>query len=214
MVSNKTSMERTQSLISDIRKSQIAEASIAVINESGYSNASLANIAKKAGISTALISYYFPAKKDLMDFLLEELIKRKITYIIEWVKEADTSTEKLFAYIRADLSYEIDHPAEGVSMTELIFNARDKNGLPYYQLESDDSDLLEEIIKIVQEEGGFSNTDAKALSMMIKGSIREYAKDRQKAEEIDQKTYGNELISVVSRLTGFQKGYTVEPLKK
>ena len=213
MVSNKTQQEKT-SLISDIRKGQIAEAVIAVINESGYSNASLANIAKKAGISTALISYYFPAKKDLMDFLLEELIKRKITYIIGWVKEADTPTEKLFAYIRAGLSYETDHPSEGVSMTELIFNARDKNGLPYYQLESDDSDLLEEIIKIVQEEGGFSNTDAKALSMMIKGSIREYTKDRQKEEEMDQKTYGNELISVVSQLTGFSKGYTVEPLKR
>ena len=214
MVSGKTSADKTNSLISDIRKEQIAEASISVINESGYSNASLANIAKKAGISTALISYYFPVKRDLTDFLLKELIKRKITYIIEWVKEAETPTEKLFAYIRADLSYSIDHPAEGISMTELIFNARDKNGMPYYQSESDDEDLLEEIIKIIREDGGFSNIDVKSLSIMIKGSVREYVKDRQKAEELDQKTYGNELISVISRLTGFSKGYTVEPLKK
>ena len=213
MVPNKKPSNKTKSVISDIRKGQIAEAAITVINESGYSNASLANIAKQAGISTALISYSFPAKKDLTDFLFEELLKRKITYIIEWVKEAESPTEKLFAYIRADLSYSSDHPPEGVSMAELMSNARNKDGTPYYQSESDDSNLLEEIIKIIQEDGGFPNINDEALSMIIKGAIKEHV-NQQNSNEIDQKTYGDELISVVSRLTGFSKKYTVEPLRK
>ena len=213
MEQKKNKRKKNHSLISDIRKEQIIEATISVIGETGYSNASLANIAKKADVSTALISYYFPSKKDLADLLLKELIKRKITYIGKQMKEVDAPTEKLFAYIHANLSYSINHPSEGAAITELVFNAKDKNKELYYQSESDDSYLLEEIIKMIQMNGGFPNLNAKSLSIMIKGAVKEYA-IQQTLEKIDQKTYDKELISIISRLTGFSKKYTIEPLKK
>jgi len=200
------------SLISDIRKEQIMDAAVAVISETGYSNASLAHIAKKANISTALISYYFPAKRDLTDTLLKNLLEKRITYIIGWVKDADTPMEKLVAYIRADLSYSVEHPAEGISVTELVYNARDENGTPYYGLESDDSDLLEEIIKLIREEGGFQKLDPRSLSIIIKGAVDEYASNATNTEKADPKTFGDELISVVSRLTGFSNQFLFEPL--
>lgn len=200
------------SLISDIRKEQIMDAAVAVISETGYSNASLAHIAKRAKISTALISYYFQTKRDLTDVLVKKLLEKRITYIVSWVKEADTPMEKLIAYIRADLSYSTEHPNEGISVTELIYNARDENGVPYYGLESDDSDLLEEIIKLIQEDGGFPKLDPKSLSIIIKGAVGEYASNKINSEKIDQKTFGDELISVVGRLTGFSSQFLFEQL--
>lgn len=200
------------SLISDIRKEQIMDAAILTISEAGYSNASLAHIAKKANISTALISYYFPAKKDLTDTILKNLLEKKIAYIIGWVKEADTPMEKLIAYIRADLSYTVDHPAEGISAAELVYNARDDKGSPYYGIESDDSDLLEEIIKLIQAEGGFPKLDPRSLSIIIKGAVDAYASNAAHAVKTDQKTFGDELILVVSRLTGFSNPFLFEPI--
>jgi len=191
------------SFISEIRKEQIMDAAVSVISETGYSNASLAHIAKKADISTALISYYFRTKRDMTDMLVKNLLEKRITYIVSWVKEADTPMEKLAAYIRADLSYSAEHPREGISVTELIYNARDENKEPYYGLESDDGDLLEEIIKLIQAEGGFPKLDPKSLSIMIKGAVGAYASNKTNAEKRDQKTFGDELIFVVSRLAGF-----------
>lgn len=178
MTPAKTQKKISNSVISDIRKEQITDASVAVISESGYSNASLSHIAQKAGISTALISYYFPSKRELTDTLLKKLLEKRVTYIIDWVKDADTPMEKLAAYIRADLSYSIEHPDEGLTITELIYNARDETGQPYYGLESDDSDLLEEIIKLIQEDGGFPKLDPKALSIIMKGAVDEYAANK------------------------------------
>ncbi|MEQ6854825.1 TetR family transcriptional regulator [Lysinibacillus capsici] len=45
--------------IQEARKQQIIEATIATLDDIGYVKASLAQIAKRASISTALISYHF-----------------------------------------------------------------------------------------------------------------------------------------------------------
>jgi len=198
------------SLISDIRKEQIMDAAVSVISETGYSNASLAHIAKRANISTALISYYFRTKRDMTDTLVKNLLEKRITYIVSWVKDADTPMEKLAAYIRADLSYSTEHTREGISVTELVYNARDENGVPYYELESDDSGLLEEIIKLIQEEGGFPKLDPKSLSIMFKGAVGEYASNKMNADKTDQKTFSDEMISVAGRLAGFSNQFRFE----
>ena len=57
MTNDKEADER-QSFIAEARREQIIEATIATLDEIGYVNASLAQIAKRAGISTPLISSY------------------------------------------------------------------------------------------------------------------------------------------------------------
>jgi hypothetical protein len=59
--------ETKQSFIAEARRAQIIEAAIRTLDEIGYVQASLAQIAKRAGISTALISYHFSDKDDLMN---------------------------------------------------------------------------------------------------------------------------------------------------
>lgn len=60
-----------------IRRKQLVDAAIAVIHAEGFANATVARIARKAGVSTGMVHHYFHDKDDLlfatMRFLLAEL---------------------------------------------------------------------------------------------------------------------------------------------
>jgi len=52
--------------ISSIRREEIVEAAVGVIAEQGIQNLSLSEIEKKAGMSRGQLTYYFPAKEDIL----------------------------------------------------------------------------------------------------------------------------------------------------
>src|ERR1700758_2070858 len=85
--------------IASIRKEQIVEAAVAVIAEQGIQNLSLSEIEKKAGMSRGQLTYYFPAKEDILlavfDRLLELMYQRFDTP--EIVAEDGTGSEDLVA---------------------------------------------------------------------------------------------------------------------
>lgn len=101
--------EGKQSFIAEARREQIIEAAIKILDEVGYVKASLAQIAKKAGISTGLISYHFSDKSDLMNHLLMKLVERSTSYIFERVNKKITPRDKLNALISASLAYQGTH---------------------------------------------------------------------------------------------------------
>ncbi|MBK3494253.1 TetR family transcriptional regulator [Viridibacillus sp. YIM B01967] len=51
---------------------QIMQAAIMPLDEIGFVKISLSQIAKRAGIFTALVSYHFSGKSDLMNYVLIE----------------------------------------------------------------------------------------------------------------------------------------------
>lgn len=51
---------------SDFRRQQILMTALEIISERGYSETRIADIAKRAGISSGLVMYYFPTKVDLL----------------------------------------------------------------------------------------------------------------------------------------------------
>jgi TetR/AcrR family fatty acid metabolism transcriptional regulator len=48
------------------RRAQILRCAIEAIAESGYGRASLAEIARRAGVSKGVVSYYFASKDELL----------------------------------------------------------------------------------------------------------------------------------------------------
>jgi AcrR family transcriptional regulator len=61
--------------VSSIRKQQIVEAAISIIAEQGLQNLSLSEIEKKAGMSRGQLTYYFPAKEDILLAVFDHLIR-------------------------------------------------------------------------------------------------------------------------------------------
>ncbi|HVS39355.1 MAG TPA: TetR family transcriptional regulator C-terminal domain-containing protein [Gemmataceae bacterium] len=61
--------------VGSIRRRQIVEAAIAVITEQGLQNLSLSEIEQKAGMSRGQLTYYFPAKEDILLAVFDRLIE-------------------------------------------------------------------------------------------------------------------------------------------
>lgn len=57
-----------------IRRKQLVDAAIAVIHTEGFGNATVARIARKAGISTGMVHHYFHDKDDLLFATMRHLL--------------------------------------------------------------------------------------------------------------------------------------------
>src|SRR5437879_9191107 len=67
-------MKQTRIDIGSIRREQIVEAAVTVIAEQGLQNLSLSEIEKKARMSRGQLTYYFPAKEDILLAVFDRLV--------------------------------------------------------------------------------------------------------------------------------------------
>nr|WP_278430445.1 TetR/AcrR family transcriptional regulator [Brevibacillus laterosporus] len=197
--------EEKQSFIAEARREQIIEAAIKTLDEIGYVKASLSQIAQRAGISTALISYHFSDKNDLMNHLLTKLLDSSTLYILEKVRKEDTPKRKLDTFIGASLAYQGSHPTCNSALLEIIFNARTPDNIPYYKLGDDDEDQimyeLQQILRDGQEKGEFGAFHVEVMANTIQGAIGEYMGNAAITKKVDLETYTNELIDIVGKAT-------------
>jgi TetR/AcrR family transcriptional regulator, transcriptional repressor of bet genes len=195
--------EGKASFIAEARREQIMEAAVQTLDEIGYVKASLAQIASRAGISTALISYHFADKNDLMNHLLTKLIERSTAYILEKVHQETTPLERLNTFIVASLAYQGTHPAHNTALLEIIFNARTPDNTPYYKLGDDEDEPilqeLEQILRNGQEQGSFGAFDVHVMSSMIQGAIGEYMPISTVTRKVDLETYSSQLVKIVNQ---------------
>jgi len=97
--------QRRPSFIEEKRRNQIVEIAIQTIATQGFSQASLAENAKKAGISKGVISYHFDGKEELVEEILRSLLRKPADFIKERVSLAASAVEKLRAYVEANFEF-------------------------------------------------------------------------------------------------------------
>ncbi|GIN72919.1 TetR family transcriptional regulator [Bacillus sp. J14TS2] len=191
------------SFIAEARKEQIIKATIDVLDEIGYVNVSLAKIAKKAKVSTGLVSYHFEHKEDVLNQTLLYLIEKQFEYIKERAEKKESAYDQLISFIDASLAYQGTHSVNNIALIEIVFNARTPENVPYYKVSNDDEDplytQLEEILSYGQKTKEFSDTfDPRFVSIMIQGAIAESI--LMNGEEFDLEGYKNELINTVTKM--------------
>ncbi len=67
-------MKTSRTDVGSIRREQIVQAAVSIIAEQGLQNLSLSEIEKKAGMSRGQLTYYFPAKEDILLAVFDRLI--------------------------------------------------------------------------------------------------------------------------------------------
>src|SRR5262245_32686250 len=104
----------------EARRAQIMAAAIGAIAELGYAKASFARITERAGLSSPrMISYHFADKDDLIHEILLHVLGAGAIFIGERVAAAGTASERLTAYLRANLEFIREHPAEMIALFEI-----------------------------------------------------------------------------------------------
>ncbi len=108
-----------------IRRQQLIDAAIASIHEHGFSSATVARIARKAGVSTGIVHHYFADKNDLLAATMRAMLDILRREAVERMRVAKSPTARIYAIIHA--SYGDEQFAEEVfsAWLALYGNARD-----------------------------------------------------------------------------------------
>jgi TetR/AcrR family transcriptional regulator, transcriptional repressor of bet genes len=84
-----------------IRRKQLVEAAIAVIHEQGFANATVARIARQAGISSGMVHHYFDSKDDLLFATMRHLLSELRTDAVARLSRAAGPVQRIRAIIDA-----------------------------------------------------------------------------------------------------------------
>ncbi len=185
------------------RRTQIIDATIAVIAEQGYDRASFARIAERAGISsTRLISYHFAGKADLMGAVAAEVITAIGTWTGREVRARSGAAAQLRAYIEATVQFISDNRAPMKALTEILL----AGALEYSA--DDDAEAgapLEELLRRGQDAGEFRSFDPVVMAAAIQRCVDGLPFLLERRPQLDCTAYARELAML------FELGTRREP---
>nr|WP_083962459.1 TetR/AcrR family transcriptional regulator [Hoyosella altamirensis] len=203
---SETDSQSKRSFIEEARRAQIIDAAITTIADSGYSSASMAQIAKTAGISRGLISYHFANKDELIAQVVIKVYTDAGEYIGARVSTESTPAEQLREYIASNLDYMAVHPKGIIALVE-IFSSGALANLPGIDASEGEEQSIGPVVEVLargQQLGQFADFNprfmAQALRNVIDG-VSPHLSDPQ----LDLEMYKQEIITMFERATGAQR---------
>lgn len=85
-----------------VRRKQLIDATIAAIHENGYAEATVARIARKAGMSPGIIAHYFGGKHALLGATMRSLLTDLRRLVVARLEEAETPFQRVEAVVLAN----------------------------------------------------------------------------------------------------------------
>lgn len=151
---------------------QILDAAEAEFARNGLSGARTEAIAKGAGVTTAMIYYYFQSKEGLYKAVLQ----RPVVEMYEWVHKLNLdqfpADEALRILIKEVIAYESVHPQRGM----LWFQEANQNQGKYFKLGNwqDNFGFVIQILERGMSEGCFRQLDPFLVTLQIAGICNFY----------------------------------------
>lgn len=94
-----------------IRRRQLIDATIAAIEENGFSETTVSRISARAGVSTGVVHHYFGNKNDLLEATLRDLANTLRREVVERLILARSPRERVLAIIDGNLAPSLFHRA-------------------------------------------------------------------------------------------------------
>lgn len=165
--------QKRPSFIEEARRRQIVETAIQTIARQGFSQASLAEIAKTAGISKGVISYHFGGKDELVEEILRILLKQPAEYIKRRVGEFDSALDKLTAYVEANFEFMEAHRDGYVALVDLWGRRVDEGHQTHFNADAYEPSrhYLARILEEGREKGEIRSLPARTTASLIQATI-------------------------------------------
>jgi TetR/AcrR family transcriptional regulator, fatty acid metabolism regulator protein len=171
---NPSGQQTRRTFIETARRAQIMAAAIDTIAELGYGQASLTNIAKRAGTSKGVILYHFDGKDELISEVLTELIARAAESMGPRIEAEQTGAGKLRAYIEGNIALVHQHRNHVIAIVEIALNARAADGSRLFDAARVEAGVavLRGLLAAFQGTGEFrADFDPQVVALAIRGAI-------------------------------------------
>lgn len=146
-----------RSFIETARRRQLVDAAVETVNEVGYHRASLAEIAKRAGVAKSAVVYYFSSKDALLLDVVAQVFGALGDDVLHAVHGVVGGGARLRAYAEAYMAHVDAHRQAVAAAVEIVVSHRTVDGTPLYLIEDDeDTALLRSILNAGMDEGAFT----------------------------------------------------------
>jgi TetR/AcrR family transcriptional regulator, fatty acid metabolism regulator protein len=182
------------SFIEVARRAQIVECAIETIATLGYAQASLNQIAERAGISKSVISYHFEGKDELIDQVIADVSAAGAALMWPRVQAERTSAGMLRAYIQSHVDFMSTHPLQVAAVTEILLHNR---------THADDGQAtpLEQRLRQGQRDGEFRAFSPRVMAWTIRAAIDEVSRRFVANPDLDLDDCARELITTFDLAT-------------
>jgi AcrR family transcriptional regulator len=196
---------RERTFTETARRAQIVAATIATIADVGYAQASFAQIARRAGLSsTGLISYHFASKDELIEQVVDEVVTAGQAFMSPRIEAAVGPRAKLRAYLESNIDFMASHRAHIVAVAE-IFSAlpRERGGqpAPYAAWHERGITQLQELLRQGQRAGEFGRFATRVMAVTIRAAIDAVGYQLAADPDLDLRANARELAALFDRAT-------------
>lgn len=192
------------------RKAVILAVAKVLFSDKGYHGVAVDEIARRVGVSPAILYRHFPSKEALYEEVLNQIACKRESYV-EAVVQSDGSfsevlrmiTRRYVVSVSRDPDYlrmELQSALEGSDATRQFFENRWR---PF-------TDYIEETIRELQPTGAVQQTDGRIAALMFQGMLREalYVKcifSTPRYQEIELNELTDYLVTLFFRAIGYQE---------
>lgn len=186
-----------RSFIEEARRRQIIAAAVEVLADEGYGRATLARIARQAGVSKGVISYHFDGKDELMRQVVIQLFVAGAEFMGPLLAEQTTAAGTLRTYIATNLQFIQANQRFLAAMIEVVPNLRNADGTPAFG-PSDGEDAMvapvRDILRSGQQSGEFGEFDPLVMARLIRDSIDGAAGHAARDPEFDIDAHADQMV--------------------
>jgi TetR/AcrR family transcriptional regulator, fatty acid metabolism regulator protein len=202
------------------RRDQLVQCAIDATFELGFQRASVAEIARRAGVSKGVVTYHFPAKDELIRAVVADVLDSMIEYLEPRLLAAQPETfpeRYLAAYVTAWVDYLRTHTRPVIALVRIYNSFRDESGEPNEALRAaldaraQDIAVLTEVFAIGQARGRLGAFSAPVMAMLVKAVIDDLMSQFAADPGLDLGSYGAALVTLFERATAPAESLSGQP---
>lgn len=198
------------------RRDQLVDCAIDAIVELGFQGASVAEVARRAGVSKGVVTYHFAAKDDLI-FAVVAHVFDSITQSLEARLNGTTPQRFVADYINAWVDYYRSYTPYMLAVAEIWTSFRDESGRQHFGRDAVAGELaiVEQVLELAQAQGHMGAFNARVMAITMKGALDALLGQLAADPELDLEAYGAELVALFTRATRPDPGRRApRPLRK
>ncbi len=184
------------------RRTQLVECTIAALADLGYQQTTVAEAARRAGVSKGVVTYHFPARDDLIWAVVADVFA-SITAHVGVRMEGAASNTFVATYIGAWIDFFRTQRTAMTAMVEIWMNFRDGDGRPHLGVHTmgNERALVEAALLAGQADGTFTDFSTSVVAVTLKAALDGLLAQLAADPGLDLDAYGAELIALFERAT-------------
>jgi TetR/AcrR family transcriptional regulator, fatty acid metabolism regulator protein len=188
------------------RRDQLVECTIEAIVELGYPRTTVAEVARRAGVSKGVVTYHFPAKDDLIQAVISDVIAEMGEYLEPRLRAADPlqyPERFIAAYLTTWTGYIETHGRDVLALVRVYNAFRDETGRPNpaFSVRATDITVVGQLLRHGQETGRLGSFDPNIVATVMKAALDDLLNQYADNPELDLHAYGAELVALFERAT-------------